>query len=510
MMSNVVDDEISQLLDEVVQRWSPSRRTFTEKEALQPVWEAGYEIPIHSDKRFVLVHEGDGKQPSHWRLTGQTVANTRLLNELLSGTWDGRNLDEKLATLDTEDQRHYVFYPLDARLTLTRHGILEPAEHERTVKLPRKMKMTLDALGSQLLALWHEAGAEPWTIRMVTDSLRQLEWPDAEMPNAWLYVRAWLLSWSDVMRVGQDYWIPADHMPAEVQRTRLQVLPLRITNSSTGAEAASVPVRKSSVRVTPTTDISADESQVVLRGEVTSNRAHWTVRLRTINLLEGFLHIPAVVRAAYPSPVPGEEQKTIARGMWHDDGTRFWLWLDRTKNYLYGPELADRLMWLEAGTVLRIEWAPDVIVMEKVGQDEAVQNEEARLVDLETLATLRGGLGENYRRSLQAILAEAPEGLVFAEVVMALRKRQQHEVHRGTIHAILYSGGFVRKDRRWFAAPDSEAGARQLRAAFVETLLPAEEESPAQPLSHADYLRARVNAIHTRLSEIVTTLRETR
>ena len=35
----------------------------------------------------------------------------------------------------------------------------------------------------------------------------------------------------------------------------------------------------------------------------------------------------------------------------------------RTKNYLYGPELADRLMWLEAGTVLRIEWAPDVIVM---------------------------------------------------------------------------------------------------------------------------------------------------
>jgi len=32
---------------------------------------------------FLLVHEGDGKHPSHWRLTGQTVANTRLLNELL-------------------------------------------------------------------------------------------------------------------------------------------------------------------------------------------------------------------------------------------------------------------------------------------------------------------------------------------------------------------------------------------------------------------------------------------
>src|SRR5436853_3995850 len=122
-MSEVID-EIAPLLDEIVRRWQSSRRTFTEKEALQPVWEAGYEIPIHSDKRFILVHEGDGKHPSHWRLTGQTVANTRLLNELLSGTWDGRNVDEKLAMLDKEDQRHYVFYPLDARLTLTRQGFL--------------------------------------------------------------------------------------------------------------------------------------------------------------------------------------------------------------------------------------------------------------------------------------------------------------------------------------------------------------------------------------------------
>jgi hypothetical protein len=215
------------------------------------------------------------------------------------------------------------------------------------------------------------------------------------------------------------------------------------------------------------------------------------------------------VRGAYPPSVPGEEQKTVLRGMWHEDGTRFWLWLDRTNNHLYGPALADRLMWLDAGTVLRIEWAPDIIVIQRIRQDEAVRDEEARLVDLEALAAVRGGLGENYRRSVQAILNEAPEGLTFAEIVIALRQRQQHEVHRGTIHAILYSGGFLRKDRRWFAAPDSEAGARQLRAAFVETLLPAEEENPAQPLSHAEYLRSRVKAIHARLSEIVTTLRET-
>src|SRR5579875_2053926 len=183
--------------------------------------------------------------------------------------------------------------------------------------------------------------------------------------------------------------------------------------------------------------------------------------------------------------------------MWHEDGTRFWLWLDRANNTLYGRELADRLMELYAGTILRIEWTPGSIVFQQIGQDEAVQEEEARLVDLEALASVRGGPGESYRRSIQAILEEAPQGLTFAEIVRAVRHRQQHEVHRGTIHALLHSGGFVQENRRWFAA-------------LVETLLPAEQEPPDHPLSQAEYLRTRVSAIHARLAEIVTRLREAR
>lgn len=504
-------DEIAVLLDEAVRTWQQTRRTFTEKEAMRSVWEAGYEIPIHSDERFILVHEGDGKHQSHWRLSSHTVANARLLNELLSGTWDGRDLDGKLAELDQEDQRHYIFYPLDSRLTMTRQGILEPAEHERNIKLPRKMKATLDALGPQLLAHWQEAGAEPWTVRTITEHLQQYGWSAADLPNAWLYVRAWLLSWQEVKRVGQDYWLPAELVPSDVQRTRLQVSPLRMVAPSFETEGTgivrSTPLKPPPASTKPTTSPEADESQVVLREEGMTNRASWTVRLRTVNLLEGFLHVPSVVRGAYPPPVLGEEQKTILRAIWYEDAARFWLWLDRTKNYLYGPALADKLMWLEAGAILRIEWAPENIVLRQIGQDEAVHDEESRLVDLEALAAMRGGLGENYRRSLQAILTEAPQGLTFAEIIIALRNRQQHEVHRGTIHAILYSGGFVRKDRRWCAAPDSEVGARQLRAALVETLLPPEEEPPAQPLSHAEYVRTRVKAIHERLSEIVVMLR---
>ena len=54
---------------------------------------------------------------------------------------------------------------------------------------------------------------------------------------------------------------------------------------------------------------------MILRGELTTSQAHWKTTLRTINLLEGFVHVPTVVRSAYPLSVPGEEQKTVLRGM---------------------------------------------------------------------------------------------------------------------------------------------------------------------------------------------------
>jgi len=505
-------DEVAVLVNEAVERLSPWRRTFTEKDALGTVWQAGYEISIQSDRRFVLAQE-DWQQPSHWRLVSHTIANNRLLNELLSGDWDGRDLDGKLAALDTEDQRHYVFCPLDPRLAQNKQGILEPVEQERTLVLPQAMKKTLDEHGASLLAHWHDSGDEPWTLRAITEALQQLGWQDGEKKNAWLYVRSWLLCWPQVRRVGQDYWLPADQLPQEAKRTRLQVMPVIMPPSqATGSReeanseaASSTPPSKQAI---PT---KTDESQVILSGEATATRATWSVHLRTVHLIEGFLHVPSSARGVYPSPVPGEESKVVVRGLWFEDGTRFWLWLDRSNNRLYGPALADRLAWLETGDIVRVEWAPDIIVLRQVGHDEQIQAEEARLVDLEELAALRGGLGESYRRSLQAILVQAPEGLTFAEVVHALCERQHHEVHHGTVRALLYNGGFIRRDHRWFAASDSEVGARQLRAALVETLVSREQEQDGsmQPLSPADVMRKRVKAIHARLSEIISVLRET-
>jgi hypothetical protein len=59
---NEVDDELTQLLDEAVARLSTYRYTFTDEEALGPVWLHDYDISPQSDpqERFVLAYEADG------------------------------------------------------------------------------------------------------------------------------------------------------------------------------------------------------------------------------------------------------------------------------------------------------------------------------------------------------------------------------------------------------------------------------------------------------------------
>ena len=508
---NDIPDELRQLLDEAVSHLEATRRTFTEREALEAVWRVGYNFPIQSDPRFALAYSPVGKRHRHWRLASHTVANNRLLNELLAGTWDGRNLDRKLEELDTEDQQRYVYCPIDPRFE-EHDGILDPAERERNVTLPPGLQTTLDSLGAALLAHWRAGGAEPWTVRQVTETLGQLGWDEAGQPNSWLYVRAWLLAWSQVMRVGQDYWLPADQVQQAVEQTRLQVLPVRSSTeeppAGPGVLAAGVSVETSpTIKHHPAQGIREDE--VVSAGEATSPRYTWTMCLRTSNLVNGFLHVPAAARGAYPPPAPGEGERVILRAMWFEDGMRFWLWLDRGKDQLYGADLLRRLEWLSAGTLLRVEWAPDIIVIRKVGHDEEVEREEARLADLEALAELRGGLGESYRQSLQALLADNPDGMTLTEVVTALRERQGHDVHRGTIRALLNNGGFIQRDHRWFTAIDREQGARQLRAALLETLIPDEQREAAQSLPRGEYMRILVQAIRGRLAEIIRAVHQT-
>ena len=132
-----------------------------------------------------------------------------------------------------------------------------------------------------------------------------------------------------------------------------------------------------------------------------------------------------------------------------------------------------------------------------------IQHEETRLVDVQALAELRGGLGESYRHSLQAILGGLPDGLPFKDVVAALRERQGHTVHRGTVRALLYTGGFIQPQGRWCAAPADEAAARSLRAAIVAALVPEEQsESFRPPSTSLQSLHTLAQAIQTRLSKL--------
>ena len=232
-----LDDEVAQLLDEAVARLSTTRRTFTNEEALLPIWERGYDFSPQSDPRgrFVLAAETDGQHPRQWRLATQALANNRLLDALRAGAWNGQDFDAELARLDAEDQVHYTFCPNDVRFTFLPDGTLEAAEREYNVTVPAATRAALDALGPQLLEQWHARGDEPLTVRQVTELLATLGWAGASERNGWQLVRAWLLSWPEVARVGQDYWVPVVAVPRAPRRTRLQVLPVG-GGASTGEE----------------------------------------------------------------------------------------------------------------------------------------------------------------------------------------------------------------------------------------------------------------------------------
>src|SRR6266516_1104608 len=508
---NEIDDELAQLLDEAVARLSTYRRTFTDEEALRSIWDCNYDISPQSDPqgRFVLSFEADGKHPRQWRLSTHALANNRLLDALRSGAWNGQNLDAELTRLDTEDQVHYVFCPTDPRFTTLPDGTLEPADLERNVVLAPETRAALEELGPRLREQWRAEHAEPLTVPQLTERLGKLGWPESSARNGWLLVRSWLIGWSEVTRVGQDYWMPSDQIPKEPERTRLQVLPVSSTSNPLEESVAEINTGSPSGSPGRETSPAIGKSPEIRGKTVITHPESWTYPLRTIHLLEGFLPVPPNVRSAYPPRAVGEGHREVLRGLWYNDNERMWLWLDRVQDRLYGPDLAHKLEWLEAGDVLHGQWTPTVVVLRIDGHDEEVQREESRLVDPLTLKALRGGIGETYRQSIQAILSEKTEGLSFAQVVWALSERQGHDVHRGTVRTLLYAGGFVQRNDRWFAAPQNEGGARKLRAALVETLEPVERgEEVGEESTEGERERKRVRAIRERLGEVVNILRE--
>lgn len=510
------DNELLRLLDELVTQLASRRLTFTDEAVLTPIWERGYDIAFQEDPlaRFALVAEANRKHRRQWRLHTQTAANNRLLDALVSGTWDGRDLETELARLDAADNVHYIFCPSDPRFTTHSDGRLEPTDQERNIVLPPPIQAELAALSPLLLQQWQSEGAQPHTVRHITEMFGHLGWSRAQERDGWLLVRTWLSGWSEVQRVGQDYWLPANAVPHTPIHSRLQVLPLAtLPNQDEEAEPATEEAEMSAVDApAPANRSSApalNKNQMLQSSTVIAQSVSWTQPLRTLHLLEGFLPVPSTARSAYPPRIVGEGEKQVLRGLWFDSDEQLWLWLDRTQDRLYGPELAHQLEWREAGDLLRIEWRPEIIVLRPAGHDDDIQREELRLVDPEELKALRGGLGESYRQSLQAILSASPEGLTFAQVVTVLRERQAHDVHHGTVRTLLYAGDFIHRDGRWYAASQSGMGARKLRAALMESMVPGGQgEQAAEMGSDVERRRQKIRAIRGRLAEVVEELRK--
>jgi hypothetical protein len=483
-------------LDEAYQRLNTTRRTFTEKEALHTARLEGYELKLSFDERFARAEPRQGTIPPHWRLAEQALANTRLLNELKAGTWDGHHLDEKLQQLDQEDHPHYTFYPHDPRLFQNRQGAWE-ATGERQITLPLGLKEELDTFIDRLQARW-SALQTPLTIGQILALLEELGWEHETIASVHRCLRAWLLATTQFRRVGIDYWMPAAQLPPEIQRTRLQVSPVRTATGRAEQNMLTEEQAESEQRK------KLPGERISFKGTATKAQAVWTTTLRSIHQLEGFIPIPKAVRGIYPTITPGEENTTVLKGLWHDDATDLWIWLDRAHHRLHGPDLLDKIGWLPAGTQLQIEWNTDQIVLRDSGLDPDVQREESRLVDIEELKKLRGGTGENYRQAIQAILRAAPDGLTLKDIVTTLSQRQHHEVARGTVRSILSSSGFIQRELHWFAAPNNLLGAKQLQEALLETLMPRVEERAGEQIymSHQEYISTRVHAIHKRLQEI--------
>ncbi len=496
----------ARLLDQVVSRLATTRRTFTEDEAFAALWQQGYELVPQMDARFVLARDADGTHPPHWRLDTQMLANNRLLDLLHDGEWDGRGLDTLLERLDVQDGIHYVFCAVDPRFVLELDGRVAPAEREHEVALDPEARRDLDALGPSVLERWHAEGNAPWTVRRVTETLGTVGWTGAGERGAWLRVRTWLRAWPAVMRVGADYWVPIGVVPAVTRPMRLAVLPIA---SKQGGVVLDAETRQTQAQVDEEVHTAGGRDDTLPSEDprTVGASARWTAILRTANLLGGYLPVPARCRGAYPPQPLGAGTWEVLRGKWFATGDDLWLWLDRAHDQLCGSDLARQLEWCEAGERVQVEWMADVVLLRVDGVDLEVQREETRLVDLQELAALRGGRGESYRQSLLAILRDTPQGLTFPEVVTALRERQGHETHRGTIRSVLSAGGFLCREGRWYAPTDVEESPRRLRAALARTLVSTNGGDGSMPPDAGAALQVTAQAIQARLHQLVARMR---
>jgi hypothetical protein len=456
--------------------YSQRRFTFTEEEALRPLWDEGEDIRLREDSRFqvvVLPHQIGTPQ---WYLSVQTVANSALYELLTDERWDGQDLRTCLEQLDeAQGASWHVFSLHDQRFLLSedKQGVYSLSLNTLQSKqeLTLEQKSTIERVAPQLLLVVAQNSKKPWSTASIIEELKRLseesEVLDACVPAA---LENWLLTQEVWVRVGVDTWLPKSEIPRIEKRHRYAVLPVSSAENHRNLVMPEVVdehiLTQDAIRaVEELTDTEAQEINFP------NKSVRWRVILRTVHINEGIVSIPKQARALYPHARKLSNNIALA-GIWFTDASEMTVWLDKVKHQLYGIDLQEQLAFLEAGTVLEVTLTTTSIVFVIYDVDQQVAEEEARLVDLSDLAQQRSTALESYRASLRAILTKYNSPLRFQELYEELCNRQQHQPNRATIRSILSSSSefiFLKAEGKWSlnTAISPEASVKGLRRAAM-------------------------------------------
>jgi len=422
--------------------------TFTEEDVLNPLWQQGVEIRLREDCRFRRVRFSD----SHWYLTQQTLSNEQLYEALLDEIWNGNDLAGYLGQRNTSGAIH-VYCPDDNRFRLI--------QIDDTLKLALTEANSFYELTSEQRQYLKELMTAFLSTSRLYSSAEILAELDKRYPKESIEpvsLEAWLATQLDWARVGLDQWLPLKDLPKIGSSPRYAVKPISgNTFDFQLVEPDNQPETIIEESITPRTE------------DFLSDQISWKVTLRTWHLNEGILSVPLTARHLYPrarkltSPV-------ALQGLWFDDGSNLIIWLDKTRHKLFGTDLQEKLDYLGAGVILKVRWSQAGITFNLVGEDDSVNKEEARLIDLSALTEVRSHQLESYRASLHKLLVNEPQS--FHNLYEQLCARQQHHVNKNTVRSLL-SGlsefEFDRVNKHWKLNPlvSEQTDARILRRTLL-------------------------------------------
>ncbi len=465
--------ELDNWLDEYLR--SKGRFTFSEEDVLRPVWETGEEVRLREDSRFKKVGFFPKSGETQWQLTEHSLANQMLHELMLDEQWDGHDLLQRLENLDqaSNDSVFHIFCPADDRFRLSQdeQGLynLTLSADDVMVEFTSEQKRIIDQLAPQLLSLWPDQRTEPWTTSSLLEELKRLSGLSEPLEHAVpAALEHWLLRQEAWVRVGVDSWIPKRKLPSIPARHRYAVMPVF---SAGEGDAIMLPSMKEDEDL-ENADFQGVERPADERDHNLSDKfVRWRVILRVHHINEGTVPVPKQARPLYPYARRLAVIVAIP-GLWFADEHFMTVWLDRTKNRLFGEDIQNQFAFLEAGEILEVEWTTVGLVFRTLGVDSNVAEEEARLIDLAYLSQLRSSALESYRVSLRAIMNADQKALSFQELYEQLCNRQRHKPNRSSIRAILSSSPefvFIGEEQKWALNPEvaPEEGAKLLRRSIA-------------------------------------------